>query len=245
MYKFVKRFFDVLLSLIALICLLPIMIPICIVLLLTGEHYVFYFQKRIGFKNKTFDIWKFATMLKNSPNMGTGMLTSRKDPRVLPFGRFLRKTKLNELPQLINILKGDMSIVGPRPMVDKTFAAYHEEVRKIIYDSPPGLTGIGSIVFRDEERYVSSVKDPVAFFNKVIQPHKGELEIWYRDNRSLRVDVLIIFLTAWAILFPENNAVYKIFGNLPRKDIAGEAKKFERNGGKQRYARDCIIKAHG
>ena len=227
-YKFVKRFFDVLLSLIALICLSPIMIPICIVLLLTGEHHVFYFQKRIGRKNQTFYIWKFATMLKNSPNMGTGMLTTRKDPRVLPFGRFLRKTKLNELPQLINILKGDMSIVGPRPMVDKTFAAYPEEIRNKIYDSSPGLTGIGSIVFRDEEHYLSSVNDPIAFFNKIIQPYKGELEIWYRNNKSLRVDALIIFLTAWAILFPKNDAVYKLFRNLPQKDIGKEAEKFNR-----------------
>ena len=234
MYGFVKRFFDVLSSLVALICLSPIMIPICVVLLLTGEHHVFYFQKRIGLKNKTFDIWKFATMLKNSPNMGTGMLTARKDPRVLPFGRFLRKTKLNELPQLINILKGDMSIVGPRPMVDKTFAAYPEEIRNKIYDSLPGLTGIGSIVFRDEEYYISSVNDPVAFYNEVIQPHKGDLEIWYRDNKSLRVDVLIILLTAWAILFPLNDAVYKIFGNLPRKDIAAEVEEFNRNHGKYR-----------
>ena len=233
-YKFVKRFFDVLLSLIALICLSPIMIPICIVLLLTGEHHVFYFQKRIGRKNQTFDIWKFATMLKNSPNMGTGMLTTRKDPRVLPFGRFLRKTKLNELPQLINILKGDMSIVGPRPMVDKTFAAYPEKIRNKIYDSSPGLTGIGSIVFRDEEHYISSVNDPIAFYNEVIQPHKGELEIWYRNNKSFRVDTLIIFLTARAILFPQNDSIYKLFGNLPRKDIAGEAKEFNRNNGKYR-----------
>jgi lipopolysaccharide/colanic/teichoic acid biosynthesis glycosyltransferase len=232
MYKLVKRLFDVLLSLIALICLSPVMISICIILLLTGEHCVFYFQKRIGRNNKTFDIWKFATMLKNSPNMGTGMLTTRKDPRVLPFGRFLRKTKLNELPQLINILKGDMSIVGPRPMVDKTFAAYPEEVRNKIYDSPPGLTGIGSIVFRDEERYISSVSDPISFYNEVIQPHKGELEIWYRDNKSLRVDTLIVLLTARSILFPKNDSVYKLFANLPRKDMAAVAEEFNRNQGK-------------
>jgi lipopolysaccharide/colanic/teichoic acid biosynthesis glycosyltransferase len=234
MYRFVKRLLDVLLSLIALICLSPVMIPICIILLLTGEHCVFYFQKRIGRNNKTFDIWKFATMLKNSPNMGTGMLTTRKDPRVLPFGRFLRKTKLNELPQLINILKGDMSIVGPRPMVDSTFAAYPEEVRNKIYDSPPGLTGIGSIVFRDEERYISSVSDPISFYNEVIQPHKGELAIWYRDNNSLRVDILIILLTARSVLFPKNNSVYKLFANLPRKDIAEVAEEFNRNQGKHR-----------
>jgi lipopolysaccharide/colanic/teichoic acid biosynthesis glycosyltransferase len=195
------------------------MLPISIILLLTGEHEVFYFQKRIGHKNKPFDMWKFATMLKDSPNMGTGMLTVRNDPRVLPFGRFLRKTKLNELPQLINILKGDMSIVGPRPMADKTFMAYPEEIRNKVYDSRPGLTGIGSVIFRDEEDYVSKANDPVAFFNEVIQPFKGTLELWYRDNKSLYTDAMLIFLTAWVILFPKSQLVYKIFKNLPRKDL--------------------------
>ena len=228
MYNFVKRLLDILLSFIALICLLPVMLPICIILLLTGEHRVFYFQKRIGYKNKTFDMWKFATMLKNSPNMGTGMLTTRKDARVLPFGRFLRKTKINELPQLVNILKGDMSIVGPRPMVDKTFAAYPEPVRDKVYDSYPGLTGIGSIVFRDEEDYISRANDPLVFFDEVIQPHKGELELWYNNNKSLQVDVSIVFLTAWVVLFPQSQLVYKMFRNLPVKDMNKAVKDFNR-----------------
>ena len=93
-------------------------------MLLTGEHYVFYFQKRIGYKNKPFDIWKFATMLKASPGLAGGFHTTQKDPRILPMGCFLRRTKINELPQLVNILIGDMSIVGPRPLVEKTFDPY-------------------------------------------------------------------------------------------------------------------------
>jgi len=229
MYNFIKRFFDILLSFIALICLLPVMLPVCIILLLTGEHRVFYFQKRIGYKNKTFDMWKFATMLKNSPNMGTGMITTRKDPRVLPFGNFLRKTKLNELPQLVNILKGDMSIVGPRPMVDKTFVVYPEAVRNKIYDSRPGLTGIGSIVFRDEEDYISRASDPLVFFDEVIQPHKGELELWYNNNKSLPVDASIVFLTAWVVLFPKSQLVYKMFKNLPVKDMDKAVEDFNKS----------------
>ena len=99
MYQhFFKRFFDFILALIALTILSPILIPVVIGLLLTGEHYVFYFQKRIGYKNKAFNIWKFATMLKNSPNLAGGLHTTRKDPRILPMGGFLRKTKINELP---------------------------------------------------------------------------------------------------------------------------------------------------
>ena len=122
MYQhFFKRLIDLILSFIALIVLSPILIPVVVGLLITGEHYIFYFQKRIGFKNKPFEIWKFATMLKNSPNMLGGLHTLRKDPRLMPLGGFLRKTKINELPQVINILLGDMSIVGPRPLVNKNF----------------------------------------------------------------------------------------------------------------------------
>lgn len=99
MYKhFLKRLFDFLLALVALIILSPILIPVIIGLLLTREHYVFYFQKRIGYKNKSFDIWKFATMLKASPSLAGGLHTTRKDPRLMPMGGFLRKTKINELP---------------------------------------------------------------------------------------------------------------------------------------------------
>jgi len=121
MYLIIKRFFDFVLSLIALIILLPFLLPIIILLKLTGEHEVFYFQKRIGYKNREFNIWKFATMLKNSLNMGTGEITLRNDPRVTKVGKFLRSTKINELPQIINVLKGDMSIVGARPQIKKAF----------------------------------------------------------------------------------------------------------------------------
>ena len=115
MYKFIKRFFDILFSLLALVILLPVFIPIIILLLLTGEHEVFFRQERVGYKNSIFRIWKFATMLKNSPNMGHGDMTVRKDPRITPLGRFLRQSKINELPQVFNILTGDMSFVGPAP----------------------------------------------------------------------------------------------------------------------------------
>ena len=134
-YKlFIKRFLDISLSSIALVLLIPILIPCVIGLLLTGEHYVFYYQERIGFKNKKFFIWKFATMLKDSPNIGNKLHTTKNDPRIMPMGNFLRKTKINELPQLINIFLGSMSIVGPRPLVDKTFAPYSDLVKKSIYN---------------------------------------------------------------------------------------------------------------
>lgn len=228
MYRVIKRFCDFVLSLIAIVCLLWLLIPITIILLLTGEHYVFYFQERIGLGGKPFKVWKFATMLKNSPNIGTGTITVRNDPRVLPFGSFLRKTKLNELPQLINILIGNMSIIGPRPMVRKGFETYDEQVREAISKMKPGLSGIGSVVFRDEEYYISLAKDPVGFASEVIHPHKGNLEIWYYNNRSLYVDFMIIFLTIWVIVFPKSDLIYKVFPTLPRKDFMQEVNRYNK-----------------
>jgi lipopolysaccharide/colanic/teichoic acid biosynthesis glycosyltransferase len=217
MYRyFFKSIIDFVVALIAMTVILPVLIPVCIGLLLTGEHYVFYFQKRIGFKNRIFSIWKFATMLKDSPNIGTGIHTTREDPRVLPMGHFLRKTKINELPQIVNILKGDMSIVGPRPLVDKTFEPYPDHVKRTIYNVRPGLTGIGSIVFRDEERLLSETSlEPQVFYKNHISPYKGELELWYQGHLSFRTDFMLIFLTAWVIVRPESDLVYRVFRDLP------------------------------
>src|SRR6185369_2253365 len=120
----VQRFLDIFLSALALIVLSPLLVPIVIALRLTGEGEVFFIQSRVGRGGRMFGLYKFATMLKNSPNMGTGTVTLSGDPRILPLGKFLRKTKINELPQLLNILKGDMSIVGPRPQTQRCFAAF-------------------------------------------------------------------------------------------------------------------------
>ena len=220
MYRYIKRFFDFLLSLIALLVLLPILLPIMLLLLLTGEHEVFYRQKRIGYKNREFYIWKFATMLKNSPNIGTGDVTTRNDPRVTPMGKFLRITKLNELPQLINILVGDMSIVGPRPLMKAGFDRYPPELRGKIYLSKPGLTGVGSIVFRDEELIITnSPLPPHECYSQVILPYKGAVEMWYQKHISFYTDALIIFLTAWYIVSPKSELLYKVFPSLPKRSF--------------------------
>ncbi|HEX6180934.1 MAG TPA: sugar transferase [Chitinophagaceae bacterium] len=219
-YLFCKRVLDILISVMAIVLLSPLLIPVMIGLKLTGEGYIFYYQKRIGYRNRYFNIIKFATMLKNSPNIGTGVITLRNDPRVLPMGKFLRKTKINELPQVFNVLLGDMSIVGPRPLVDKTFNAYPENVRYSIYNCKPGITGIGSIIFRDEEKLMSETKLPPAeFYEKQIAPYKAELELWYQRHRSLWVDLQIMFLTVWAVIFPKNSLAHKLFKNLPKREI--------------------------
>lgn len=226
MYKITKRFFDILMSLIAILCLSWLLIPIIIILLCTGEHYIFYKQMRVGRGGKLFGVLKFATMLKDSPNIGTGLVTTRNDPRVFPFGKFLRKTKLNEIPQLFNVLGGSMSIVGPRPMVQPDYDAYSEEAKQCYNDITPGLSGIGSIVFRDEEYYISQAKEPMVFLRSIIQPFKGDLEVWYHQNRSLWVDFLIIFLTAWVVLFPKSELAYKVFPTLPKKDFNRAVEEF-------------------
>ena len=217
-YLFLKRIIDIFLSLIALTFLFPFLIIVITVLKFTGEGEVFYLQERLGYKNKKFKIIKFATMVKNSPNIGTGSLTLRGDSRVLPFGKFLRKSKINELPQIFNVLLGNMSIVGPRPQMQADFDKFPKESRDLIYKSKPGITGVGSIVFRDEENWISSFSgDKHKFYKNNIAPYKTVLELWYFKNSSLIVDFLLIFVTAWVILFSKSNLVFKIFNNLPKK----------------------------
>ncbi len=222
MYIVLKRIIDILISLIALICLLPIFIPIILLLRFTAEGEVFYFQQRIGLKNSTFKIWKFATMLKNSMNMGTGSITLQNDFRVTKVGRILRKTKLNELPQIFNILIGDISLVGPRPLVINDFNAYPKNIQDVIYNVKPGLTGLGSLIFRDEEKIISEnsdQKDPHKYYKKHIAPYKGNLELYYQKNKSLLFDIKIIILTAWVIIFPNSRLYEKWFLDLPKKNF--------------------------
>jgi len=216
----IKRILDILISLVALIVLSPFLIPIILLLRLTGEGEVWYKQKRIGFKNEVFSIWKFATMLKNSPNMGTGSLTVRDDPRVTPMGKYLRKSKINELPQILNVLKGDMSIVGPRPQMKVDFDVYPTHVKAAIYDQKPGITSIGSIVFRDEEKLMTDTDKPIKeYYAEVIAPYKGELELWYQKKANLLNDLKIIFLTGWSIIFPNSNLVTKWYKDMPKNKL--------------------------
>ncbi|NNE27833.1 MAG: sugar transferase [Saprospiraceae bacterium] len=216
----IKRIIDILLSLLILLLVSPLFIAVALILRLTGEGEVIYKQGRIGYRNNDFKMWKFATMVKNSPNMLTGDVTLKDDPRVLPFGKWLRKTKINELPQLINVLKGDMSFVGARPIMKPSFDHYSDEAKQIIYNTRPGVTGIASLIFRDEESMIAnSGEDPISFYQNKIIPYKNMLDIWYQNNRSLWVDFKILFLTGWAVLFPEHMQVDKYFNQLPKRNF--------------------------
>ena len=210
-----KRFLDVVLSFLSLVVLAPFLLPVIVILRFTGEGEVFYIQERVGRGGNSFGLYKFATMLKNSPNIGAGEITVRGDPRVLPFGRFLRKTKLNELPQLWNIFIGDMSLVGPRPMVPNTYVHYPEEARNKLNKIRPGLTGIGSIAFRDEERYLADRDDPMEFYREHIVPYKSALEVWFVENNTLWTYIKIILVTAWVLAVPSSKILFKAFDGIP------------------------------
>ncbi|MDA9631909.1 sugar transferase [Bacteroidota bacterium] len=220
MHLIFKRLIDIILSGVAIILFSPILLLIIITLKLTGEGEIFYLQERVGHKKKIFMIYKFATMVKNSPNIGSGDVTLRNDPRVTKVGKFLRESKLNELPQIFNIFKGDISVIGPRPLMKVGFNRYSLNFQNSVYNIKPGLTGIGSIVFRDEEKILTESKlTPHECYKEIILPYKGELEIWYQNNYSLFLDFQLIFMTAWAIIFPETRLYKKWFKDLPKRSF--------------------------
>jgi lipopolysaccharide/colanic/teichoic acid biosynthesis glycosyltransferase len=216
-----QRFFDIVFSGAALLVLSPLLIPIMIALKLTGEGEIFYVQQRVGKDGKPFGLLKFATMLKDSPNMGTGTITVKNDPRVLPMGGFLRKTKINELPQLINILKGDMSIIGPRPQDNRCFVVFDKEDQENITKVRPGLSGVGSIIFRDEESLLDgqeSLEAKEAFYDDVISPYKGKVESWYVNHQGIGMYFKLIWLTILAVLSPNAKIDFeKEYSDFPKK----------------------------
>ncbi len=211
----VQRIFDVIFSGLALVILSPLLIPIAIMLRLTGEREIFFLQERIGKHGKAFNLYKFATMLKKSPDLSTGTVTVKNDPRILPVGKFLRKTKINELPQLLNILFGHMSVIGPRPLTRQTFASYDKKTQLVIKRVRPGLSGVGSIIFRAEEDMLFGGSDSIEFYTKIIAPYKGALECWYVNNQSLYIYFSAILITLWVVFFPTSSIAWRTFSNLP------------------------------
>lgn len=215
MYLVIKRLGDIILSFIAIVVLSPVLIVSAITLFMTAEHMVVYRQPRVGKNYRVFHIYKFVTMRSDSEKSGT--ITRKNDPRVLPVGRILRKTKINELLQLFNILFGHMSIVGPRPLVQSEVDMYSEDVRMLIYAAnQPGLTGIGSLFFRNEDELIEATgKDPVVAYKDDIMPIKGALEAWYRTHKTLLIDAKIVVLTAWAVVHSKSAPIIQAFQNAP------------------------------
>ena len=209
------RLFDVIFSGIALVFLSPLLVPIMLLLKLSGEGEIFFLQERVGKNREMFKLYKFATMLKDSPSIGTGTVTMKNDPRILPFGAFLRKTKVNELPQLLNVFLGHMSLIGPRPQAPRCFDAFPVESQDIIVQVKPGLSGIGPIVFRGEEDILEGHSGTLDFYDNVIGPYKGDIEAWYVGKQGLIAYFSLILLTVWVVLFPKSDLVWRLFKDLP------------------------------
>jgi lipopolysaccharide/colanic/teichoic acid biosynthesis glycosyltransferase len=210
-----ERLCDVVFSGLALVILSPFAFIIVIILKLTGEGEVFFLQERIGRNGKPFKLYKFATMLKNSPDMGGGTLTMKGDPRILPVGKVLRATKINELPQLLNVLYGDMSVIGPRPLTHQTFSCYPSRTQQVVISVRPGLSGIGSIIFRKEEEILDGSIASIDFYRDVIAPYKGSLEEWFVLNKGISLYILAIIVTIWTVAIPTTDIAWRVFKTLP------------------------------
>jgi len=191
--RYGKRIFDILASLSGLIILSPLLLLIGLLIKLTDRGPVFFTQVRIGQDFKPFRLIKFRSMVVNADKMGA-LVTGGNDPRITPIGKFLRKTKLDELPQLINVLKGDMSLVGPRPEVAKYIDPYREEYREIL-QVKPGITDYAAIEYRNEEEVLKQYKDPEEGYIKEVLPAKIDLYRKYISEISFFTDIKLIFQT--------------------------------------------------
>jgi len=194
----IKRVFDIVFSLIGLIILLPLLLIIALLIKLESKGPVFYMQTRVGQHNKDFKIFKYRTMFVGSDKKGL-LTLGDKDPRVTKIGFFLRKYKLDELPQLINVLLGSMSFVGPRPEVRKYVDFYSEEDLKVLR-LKPGITDFASIEYRDEAELLKTAEDPEAFYIETILPEKLKLHKKYINSQGLWTDFKIILKTIETIV---------------------------------------------
>ena len=209
------RLLDVIFSLLAMTFFSPFFLFLILVLRFSGEGEIFYSQERVGLNNKEFKLFKFATMNKNSPEYGHGNITIKNDPRILPIGRFLRDTKINELPQLLNILIGDMSVIGPRPLVREGFDSYPKDLIAKISNIKPGISGLASIILRNEEEILAKTSSPEEFHSKTLVPYKAKLEIWYEERSNVKNYFLLILSTIIIIFSPKSAVVDKFFNEIP------------------------------
>jgi lipopolysaccharide/colanic/teichoic acid biosynthesis glycosyltransferase len=195
----IKRIFDITFSTIGLLLLTPFFLIIIIWIKLLMPGPVFFIQQRVGLLGNCFKLIKFRTMLLSDTKTISGF-DAGDSSRITPFGKFLRKTKLDEIPQLINVLKGDMSFVGPRPEV-KQWTEVYPEKWKIVHTVRPGITDNASIVFRNEEEILSKSMNPEETYRNEILPQKLDLYIDYVNNHTFRGDIMIILRTLKAIIF--------------------------------------------
>ena len=208
-----KRIFDITASAVGLVVASPVLLPVMFLVWRQDGHSPFYVAPRMGKDEKPFKMMKLRSMVKNADKTGVDS-TGANDQRITPVGHFIRKYKLDELTQLWNVLKGDMSLVGPRPNVQRETDLY-TPIEKKLLTVKPGITDFASIVFSDEGDILKDKPDPDIAYNQLIRPGKGHLGIFYIENRSLMLDISLCFLTVLAILSKEN--ALKAVVNLLRK----------------------------
>ena len=197
MIMMLKRSFDVLVSLVGLLLLIPLFFICFVVIKLTSRGPVFYKGKRVGKGGNIFLMHKFRSMFVNADKMGTD-LTPQGDPRVTKVGKFLRKTKIDELPQIIDVLKGNMSLVGPRPE-SPLYARYYNERQKRVLEVRPGIVGPTQIKYRYEELLLKGKEDPDKYYIRELMPKKLEMDLNYIENRSFLIDIVILFKALFAV----------------------------------------------
>ncbi|GAB4337667.1 MAG: sugar transferase [Calditrichia bacterium] len=189
---------DLLLTLPVFLALLPLLLILALLVKLQDGGSIFFVQKRVGRQGRPFGFYKFRTMVPNAHKMGPAV-TQGKDPRITPVGRWLRKTKLDELPQLLNVIKGDISLVGPRPEVEKYVNIFKTDYREIL-QVKPGITDYATLEYRDEEKVLEAYPNPEEGYIQEVLPHKIELYKKYISEISLSTDLAILFKTLWRII---------------------------------------------
>jgi lipopolysaccharide/colanic/teichoic acid biosynthesis glycosyltransferase len=194
----IKRTFDIFVSLLGLIVASPVLVPVIIAVWLQDFHSPFYIATRVGKDGKPFRMVKLRSMIANADKIGVDS-TSARDPRITSVGHFIRRYKLDELSQLWNVLKGDMSLVGPRSQVQRDVALY-TEIERHLLGVKPGITDISSIVFADEGEILKDSDDPDLDYNRLIRPWKSRLGLLYIDHQSFLLDLRLLLLTALTIV---------------------------------------------
>ncbi len=189
----VKRIFDFIASLIGVIIISPILIVVAICIKLDSKGNILFLQKRVGKNGEPFYIYKFRTMVTDAEKLGA-QITVGKDSRITKVGAVLRKYKIDELPQLFNVLKGDMSLVGPRPEVPKYVELYTEEERKVL-EVRPGITDLASLRYRDENDILAKVENPEEYYINVIMKDKLKLNLEYIEKSNIIFDIYLIIKT--------------------------------------------------
>jgi lipopolysaccharide/colanic/teichoic acid biosynthesis glycosyltransferase len=192
-----KRFIDITISLLALLLLAPVFLILAVVIKLTSRGPVFYKGRRVGRRGEIFLMHKFRSMVVNADRIGTD-LTPQGDPRVTKVGRFLRKTKVDEIPQVIDVLRGKMSLVGPRPE-SPLYARYYDDRQKHVLSVRPGMMGPAQIKYRNEELMLKGREDPDEYYVQELMPRKLEIDLGYIENMSFLLDMGILFRSLLAV----------------------------------------------